>query len=87
MIAKREGFEVSGLVLGAGKTLKAAFQFMGACLNQETFERIVRGELVLRFEAEVRYIDVFDKPHHTKCSGRFKPESCSFRVDANQEAD
>jgi hypothetical protein len=79
--------KILAAVLGAGKTLTSAFQFMRECLTEETFERIAQGELVLRFEAEVLYFDVFDKRHHTKCSGTFMPEACGFRVDANQEAD
>jgi hypothetical protein len=78
---------VLAAVLGAGDTLTSAFQFIRDWVTQRTFESIVRGELVLRFETEVRYFDVFDKPHHTKCSGTFMPENCCFRIDSNQEAD
>ena len=74
-------------VLGAGDTLTSTFQPMRKCLNKATFGRIIGEDLVLRFEAEVVYFDVFDKRHRTKCSGTFMPNNCSFRIDANQEAD
>jgi hypothetical protein len=60
---------------------------MVACLTQDTFAKVVNGDLALRFEAEVLYFDVFDKRHRTKSSGAFDPESCSFHLDENQEAD
>jgi hypothetical protein len=72
-------------VLGAGKTSKSAFHLIRDRMTEETFESITQGNLVLRFEAEARYFDVFGAPHHTKCSGTFMPDRCSFRID-HQEA-
>jgi hypothetical protein len=74
-------------VLGAGDTMPVAFQPPRRCWTKETVGRIIDGGLTLRFEAEVVYFDVFDKRHRTKCSGAFDPGTCSFRIDANQEAD
>jgi hypothetical protein len=87
LILKDDRPKTLAAVLGPGKTLKSAFQFVRDTLTQETFDMIASGKVALRFEAEIAYFDVFGKPHHTKASGTFMPEHCRFRVDANQEAD
>ena len=56
-------------------------------MKKETYLGICEGTAPLRFETEIAYFDVFDKPHFAKCSGTFAPEICAFRIDANQEAD
>lgn len=73
--------------VGPGADLGVSFQPMHKWLNLETFEKICNGEIVLRFEAEAVYFDVFDKRHHTRCSGTFMPEHRAFGIDSNQEAD
>jgi hypothetical protein len=74
-------------VLGPGNTLTCRFQPMWNSMTGETFHGIINGQMPLRFASEIAYIDVFDPPHRTKCSGTFLPETTSFRIDANQEAD
>jgi len=83
----QKGPEIVAAVLGAGATRPIAFQPFRASMTEETLDRIVRETLLLRFEAEVIYFDVFQKRHRTKCSGTFMPDPCIFRLDANQEAD
>jgi hypothetical protein len=74
-------------VLGASDDMACSFQAIGEWTTSDTFRRISEGLVVLRFEAEIRYSDVFGKPHVTKCSGVFRPEICAFVMDADTEAD
>jgi hypothetical protein len=78
---------IPSAVLGAGAAQTVSFDKMSCWMKQETFLGICAGETQLRFEAEVTYFDVFGKRHRAKASGIFIPETCGFRMDANQEAD
>jgi hypothetical protein len=78
---------LSAAVLAARQTLEPHFHRIGEWLTAETARNILDGKAVLRFEAEVFYIDVFGQPHRTKGSGAFVPQTCSFRIDTNMEAD
>lgn len=79
--------EIFAAIIGAGDTLPISFYPMRSWLNAETFIKIRDGEIARRFTTEIFYFDIFDKGHHTKCSGVFMPGTCSFRIDDDQEAD
>ncbi|MGA8500547.1 MAG: hypothetical protein WB683_03295 [Candidatus Sulfotelmatobacter sp.] len=72
------------IVIGASDTQVIGCERFREWLAQETFDKFLRGESVLRFSAGVTYEDVFGQPHAAPFAGFFDFHSQTFRVEENE---
>jgi hypothetical protein len=71
------------VIIGAGDTQIVGFHRFREWLTQETFDKFLRGEAILRFSAKVTYDDVFGKSHFAQFGGYFDHRVRMFRVQEN----
>lgn len=72
------------VIIGAGDTQIVGFHRFREWLTQETFDKFLRGETVLRFSAKVTYDDVFGGSHFAQFGGYFDHRAKMFRVQENE---
>jgi hypothetical protein len=76
--------EKIAVIMGAGDTQIVGFHRFREWLTQETFDKFLRGEIVLRFSARAAYDDVFGESHSAQFSAYFDHRTRVFRVAENK---
>jgi hypothetical protein len=69
------------VVMGAGDSQDVSFQRFIEWLNKPTFDAFLRGEIKLRFNANINFEDVFGQSHSASYAGIFDSRSRLFRVE------
>lgn len=75
---------IGPVVLAAGEDYTISFQPFKEWMSQETFTGIMAGAVILRFDGEITYDDVFGQSHITECAGRYDVSSQAFRFEKNR---
>lgn len=70
-------------ILAPSDSQSMAFDRFGDWLSKETFASIYSGKTEMRFDARVRYTDIFEVEHEMECGGIFMHKSKTFRIDYN----
>jgi hypothetical protein len=71
------------ITLGAGGEQRVLTDTFGKTFTQDTFRKIMSGEIVLRFDGTAIYRDAFKNVHTTTCGGYFHLSTRSFIIDKN----
>ena len=71
------------ITLGARSSQRVLLASLGETFTQDTFRKIMGGEVILRYDGRVAYRDVFGDRHTTLCGGYFHLPTRSFIIDKN----
>jgi hypothetical protein len=63
--------ELPPMLIAAGDSLSTTLAPLGMWWSDEVIATAGKGDITLRFKADVRYTDVFGKDHRTRVSGRY----------------
>lgn len=66
--------------LGRGGTQVIRFLTFKETLNRETFDKIVRDEISVRFSGDISYEDVFGETYILNCRGVLNPNTGTFAM-------
>jgi hypothetical protein len=75
------------IVVGPGQPMQIVFDSLRKGINDTLFGKVMKSELSLRIKGELRYLDIFDKPHRLSCEATYNPEGNNFITNRYEQED